>query len=86
MTREEAENKCYELIHEALKVAKEVDPDVHRISCFIIDDRPEASCYTNVHAMKRGEGVDEEGYENTIDVLDYSKFEFDTTIGKGEQA
>ena len=86
MTREEAENKCYELIHEALKVAKEVDPDVHRISCFIIDDRPDGSCYTNVHAMKRGEGVDEEGYENTIDVLDYSKFEFDTTIGKGEQA
>ena len=84
MTREEAEKKCYELIHEALKVAREVDPDVHRISCFIIDDRPDGSCYTNVHAMKRGEGVDEEGYENTINVLDYSKFDYSTD--KGEQA
>lgn len=85
MTKELAEKKCYELIHEALRVAREVDPDVHRISCFIIDDRPEASIYTNVKAMKKGEGVDEEGYENTIDVLDYSKFEFDTTIDKGDE-
>ena len=82
LTREEAEKKCYELIHEALKVAREVDPDVHRISCFIIDDRPDGSCYTNVHAMKRGEGVDEEGYENTITVFDYSKYDY----AEGEQA
>lgn len=82
MTKELAEKKCYELIHEALRVAREVDPDVHRISCFIIDDRPDGSCYTNVHAMKRGEGVDEEGYENTITVFDDSKYDY----SEGEQA
>jgi hypothetical protein len=82
LTREEAEKKCYELIHEALRVAREVDPDVHRISCFIIDDRPDGSCYTNVHAMKRGEGVDEEGYENTITVFDDIKCDY----VEGEQA
>lgn len=82
MTKELAEKKCYELIHEALRVAREVDPDVHRISCFIIDDRPDGSCYTNVHAMKRGEGVDEEGYENTITVFDNSKYDY----AEGEQA
>jgi hypothetical protein len=84
LTREEAEKKCYELIHEALRIAREYDPEIHRISCYIIDDRPDGSCYTNVHAMKRGEGVDEEGYENTINVLDYSKFDYSTD--KGEQA
>lgn len=86
MTKELAEKKCYALIHEAFRIAKEVDPDVHRISCFIIDDRPEGSLYTNVRAMKKGEGVDEEGYENLINVLDYSKSEYITTIDKGEQA
>ena len=84
MTKELAEKKCYELIHEALRIAREYDPEIHRISCYIIDDRPDASCFTNVHAMKRGEGVDEEGYENTINVLDYSKFDYSTD--KGEQA
>ena len=86
MTKELAEKKCYELINEALRVAREYDPEIHRISCFIIDDRPEGSIYTNVTALKKGEGVDEEGYENTINVLEYSKFEYDTTLGKGEQA
>ena len=84
MTREEAEKKCYELIHEALRVAREVDPEVKHISCFIIDDRPEGSCFTGVRAIKDGEGFDEEGDPNTVDVLDFNKFEYDTD--KGEQA
>jgi len=91
MTKELAEKKCYELIHEALRIAREVDPDVHRISCFIIDDGPEASIYTNVRAMKKGEGVDEDGFDNLVNVLEYSKFDygeyaFVTTGDKGEQA
>ena len=91
MTKELAEKKCYELIHRALRIAREYDPEIHRISCFIIDDGPEASIYTNVRAMKKGEGVDEDGFDNLINVLEYSKFEYSefafvTTGDKGEQA
>ena len=87
MTKELAEKKCYELIHEALRIAREYDPDVHRISCFIIDDRPEASIYTNVRAMKKGEGVDEDGFDNLVNVLEYGKFdygEFEFATTKGD--
>jgi len=87
LTREEAEKKCYELIHEALRIAREVDPEVHRISCFIIDDGPEASVYTNIRAMKKGEGTDEDGFDNLVNVLEYSKFdygEFELATTKGD--
>ena len=86
MTKELAEKKCYELIHEALRVAREVDPDVNHISCFVIEGRPEGSRYTDVRAIKNGEGVDEDGYPNTVTVLDFNKSEYLTTIDKGEQA
>ena len=86
MTREEAEKKCYELIHRALRIAREYDPDVNHISCFVIDDRPDGSCYTDVRATKNGEGVDEDGYPNTEVVLSFNKSEYDTEISKGEQA
>lgn len=86
MTKELAEKKCYELIHEALRIAREYDPDVNHISCFVIDDMQDGSCYTDVRATKNGEGVDEDGYPNTEVVLDFNKPEYLTTIRKGEQA
>ena len=86
MTREEAEKKCYELINRALRIAREYDPDVNHISCFVIEGRPEGRRYTDVRAIKNGEGVDEDGYPNTEVVLSFSKSEYDTEIGKGEQA
>lgn len=64
MTKELAEKKCYELIHEALRIAREVDPEIYHISCFIIDDGPN-DCFTNIVAYKYGE-------EEDVKVLDYS--------------
>lgn len=84
MTKELAEKKCYELIHEALRIAREYDPDVNHISCFVIEGRPEGSIYTDIRAIKNGEGFDEDGYRNTVTVLDFNKSEDTTT--KGEQA
>ena len=86
MTKELAEKKCYELINRALRIAREYDPDVNHISCFVIEGRPEGSRYTDVRAIKNGEGVDEDGYPNTVTVLDFNKSEYLTTIDKGEQA
>ena len=86
MTKELAEKKCYELIREALRVAREYDPEIYHISCFVIDDRPNTSCFTSVMAHKRTEGVDENGYPNAVRVLEYSKSVYDTEISKGEQA
>ena len=84
MTKELAEKKCYELIHRALRIAREYDPDVNHISCFVIEGRPEGSRYTDIRAIKDGEGVDEDGYPNTEVVLDFHKSEYLTTIDKGD--
>ena len=86
MTKELAEKKCYELIHRALRIAREYDPAVNHISCFVIDGRPEGTIYTDIRALKDGEGVDEDGYPNTKVVLSFHKSEYTTTLGKGEQA
>ena len=86
MTKEQAEKKCYELIHRALRIARGYDPDVNHISCFVIEGRPEGSRYTDIRAIKDGEGVDEDGYPNTEVVLSFHKSEYVTTISKGEQA
>ena len=85
MTKELAEKKCYELIHEALRVAREYDPDVNHISCFVIDGNPEGSRYTDIRALKNGEGFDENGYPDTEVVLSFHKSEYITTIGKGDK-
>lgn len=67
MTREEAEKKCYELIHEALRVARKYDPDVHHVSAFVIDDGP-GDCCTSMFAYKHGDVVD-------VRVLNYCEIE-----------
>ena len=86
MTKELAEKRCYELINRALRIAREYDPEIYHISCFVIDDRPEGTIYTDIRALKDGEGIDEDGYPNTVTVLDFHKSEYTTTLGKGEQA
>jgi hypothetical protein len=86
VTKELAEKKCYELINRALRIAREYDPDVNHISCFIVEGRPEGSRYTDVRAIKNCEGFDDDGFPNTEVVLDFNKSEYVTTIGKGEQA
>ena len=86
MTKELAEKKCYELINRALRIAREYDPEIYHISCFAIDERPDKSFFASIMAHKRVEGIDENGYPNTVRVLEYSKTEYDTEIGKGEQA